>query len=156
MAAFEEKMWDTKYVHDFSEVQRKKVLHFLTGESIKNIQCTKCRRGHTIKSIDINQFSSYKMKALFTKTDIRMFHEKRATMELIYGNGDLLLNCGYCQCPICGNIISLGHFNDICQKNDHLYSHINSMHFRDPAKSTHRGIYYFIDYEIEILKRHEA
>ena len=63
-------------------------------------------------------------------------------MREVFGNSQLLLNQPlYMQCPICGSIISLGHFNYILQKNDKMNLHLDKVHFKDPIRSSKRGDY---------------
>ena len=85
-----------------------------------------------------------KLKSLVSKEEIKEFFEKRCQVREVFGNSQLLLTPIYMQCPICGSIISLGHFNDILQKNDKMKLHLDKVHFKDPIRSSKRGNYIVI------------
>ena len=67
-----------------------------------------------------------KFKPLVSKEEIEEFFEKRCQVREVFGDSQLFLNPLYMQCPICGSIYSLGHFND-------------KVHFEDPIRSSKRG-----------------
>ena len=67
-------------------------------------------------------------------------------MLTIFVSEDLLINPLIMQCPICGVLVSLGHFNEIIQSGDKIFAHIDGVH--NNPKSSHCGIAY------TILKRH--
>ena len=92
-----------------------------------------------------------KLKSLVSKEEIKEFFEKRCQVREVFENSQLLLNPLYMQCPICGSIISLGHFNDISQKNDKMKLHLDKVHFKNPIRSSNRGNYIVI----KILSLHK-
>ena len=77
-----------------------------------------------------------KLRSLVSEEEGKEFFEKRCQVREVFGNSQLMLNPLYVQCPICGSIILLGHFNDILQKNDKMKPHLDKVHFKDPIRSS--------------------
>ena len=88
--------------------------HFIS-KAIGTTNCSECQKTHQIKSININELSPH-IDKLMVPSEVRMLSLKRVMFETIYGNGNLLLNSLYAQYLICGTLILLGHFNDVCQR----------------------------------------
>ena len=68
------------------------------------------------------------MKSLLTQTEMRIFCYKRNSLQYVFGNASLLLNTLYTQCPLCGSIISVGHFDELLIKKDKLINHMELVH----------------------------
>ena len=89
-----------------------------------------CPSKHQMKYYKVVPSTMPKLMKLMTPTEICHLFEKRSAFAIIYGNGDLLVNDLYSQCPICVSIMSLEHFNDIIQRRAHMTEHIH-VHLRD-------------------------
>ena len=139
MAGFVEKKWDMEYVQSFSSKTRTNALRYIVKEASQNKRCLDCLKPHDIKQFQIETLPSPEdLRVLMTPKELRTLFDKRSMFKAIYGNGDLLLNCLFAQCPICGSVVSLGHFNDAIQKHDKMREHINSAHYKDPLRNRHR------------------
>ena len=116
-------------------------MRVLVSKASSSEDCGKkeCKGKHVIKTIQVGKLQSKNLRSLFLKTELAQLFEKRRSFKKIFGNESILLNPLQAQCPICGSLISLGHFNDIIQKNDKLYEHVRLVHFADSFRSTHRG-----------------
>ena len=89
-----------------------------------------CPSKHQMKYYKVVSSTMPKLMKLMTPTEICHLFEKRSAFAIIYGNGDLLVNDLYSQCPICVSIMSLEHFNDIIQRRAYMTEHIH-VHLQD-------------------------
>ena len=70
----------------------------------------------------------------------------------VYGNSLLLINPLYVQCPLCCDIISLGHINEIFIKGDKLVSRLTTVHCRE-SNVTIKGMFFiFISHGYQPLQ----
>ena len=144
LAAIMEKNWDKKYIQSLSKDKRENAFRLMVKSHMTEKRCTNpgCLF-HKQKTVDLAKVEPgslpSKLKSLISKEEINEFFEKRSKVREVFGNSQLLLNPLYMQCPICGLIISLGHFNDILQQNDKMKLHLEKVHFKDPIRSSKRG-----------------
>ena len=101
-----------------------------------------CNKRHTIRSVATDHSAdctSDNFKKLLSTTEIRNFFKKREMFMVVYGSSKLLLNPMVVQCPVCRNLVSIGHINNIIVGNDKLIKHIKKTHMDDKTSSEHRG-----------------
>ena len=144
LAAFQEKGWAADYVQSFALNIRENVLRTIVTRAACLTDCGKkeCKGKHTMKTVALEKMElgfQKKSRRIFRRWEIRSFFEKRKAFKIVYGNECLLLNPLHAQCPICGSLVSLGHFNDVMQKSDKLDEHIRTSHYANPIRSSHRG-----------------
>ena len=129
LAAIMEKNWDKKYIQSLSKDKRENGFRLMVKSHMTEKRCTNpgCSF-HKQKTVDLAKVEPgsllSKLKSLISKEEINEFFEKRSKVREVFGNSQLLLNPLYMQCPICGSIISLSHFNDILQQNDKMKLHL--------------------------------
>ena len=145
LAAFQEKGWAADYVQNFSLNVRESVLRTMVTRAACNTECGKkeCKGKHTVKTVALEKMElgiQRKSRRIFRRSEIRSFFEKGKAFKVVYGNEYLFLNRLHAQCPICGSLVSLGHFNDVMQKSDKLDEHIRTSHYANPIRSSHRGM----------------
>ena len=89
----------------------------------------------------VDDETKMKFQSLFTEVDYNLFKKKMKMVMDVYGNSLLLINPLYVQCPLCCNIVSLGHINEIFIKGDKLVNHLTIIHCRE-SNVTMKGMYY--------------
>ena len=114
----ESNMWDKDSLRKLSTKQREAVRRELLATA--DISCKTCPVSvrQPIKTFKSKDDLNEKLRCLCSKSELTQFFKKRHIMWLLCGNGDLLLNTMWAQCPICGSAISLGHSNNIFIKKD--------------------------------------
>ena len=111
--------------------------------------CKICRgEAHKVVSIKpaVSAETLTRLTSLASPEESRLFFQKRNAVLTIFGSGNLLINPLTMQCPLCGVLVSLGHFNEVIQSGDKIYAHIDAVH--NNKKSSNRGMGY------TILQRH--
>ena len=139
----DEENWSEKFISSLSRTDRESVIRKLIVNLLKpDTKCDKCSHKHKQCLVDhskeIDSSLEKKMRSLLTQTEMRNFFDKRNSFQYVFGNASLLLNPLYTQCPLCGSIISLGHFNEILIKKDKLINHIEVVH-QSPINSPFKG-----------------
>ena len=56
-----------------------------------------------------------RLTSLVSPEESRLFFQKRNAVLTIFGSGNLLINPLTLRCPLCGVLVSLGHFNEVIQ-----------------------------------------
>lgn len=142
MSAFEQQSWSPDYIKKFGRAERERVFRHLTKDALGDRVCRGERHtAHSIKfGLDPKKAAPLsKLKALVTMEETRMFFEKRAIVAKIFGNEYLALNPLYAECPISGQVVGLGKFNNFGTPANKLVDHIEVNHSSDPNKGTHLG-----------------
>ena len=126
----EKNNWDATTLNSFTTDNREEIFRTLVDENKHQADCSVCSKSHKFTAIKefVDESLQEKLTKLASKEKALIFR-KRFAILTIFGNGQLLLNPLYFQCPICGTVISLGHFNDLVQKGDKVYPHINFVHY---------------------------
>ena len=115
----------------------------------KQKTCTKCKPSHKVSALkDDTEGNPTSKVNLLSCDDKRMLFQKSNECFQVFDSSNLLLNPLHFQCPICGSLISLGHFNDFLQKGDKVFQHLKSAHYED-TKSNAKGVAFIL------MKRHE-
>ena len=113
---------------DRESVIKKLILNLLKPDT----KCDKCSHKHKQCLVDHSKEtdSSLEKKNEITSYSNRNenFLDKKNSLQYVFRNASLLLNPLYTQCPLCGSIISLGHFNEILIKKDKLTNHMELVH----------------------------
>ena len=118
---------------------RERTIKELLGP-LEEVSCQTCKPHHKIKTSKYNEEPVMeKVKLLFTTQELNAFSKKRKTAMLIYGNSLVLLNPLFSYCPLCGCIISLGHFNEVSIKGDKLARHMQLIHCKQQEHPMTRG-----------------
>ena len=124
--------------------ERESSMRKIVSELLKESKCEKCNTKHKHilldHAIEVDLSSEKKLRPTCSTTEMRNFFDKRNGVQYVFGNASLLLNPLYCQCPLCGSVISLGHFNEILIKNDKLINHVHLVH-QNPLNSRLKGKY---------------
>ena len=113
-----EKGLDKTFIQSLNKEKRENAFRLTAKSHITEKRCSNpgCSF-HKQKMVDLSKVDpgslSSELKSLVSKEEIEEFFEKRCQVREVFGNSHLLLNPLYIQCPICGSVISLGHFNDI-------------------------------------------
>ena len=114
------------------------------SELLKESKCEKYNTKHKHilldHAIEIDLSLDKKLRTTCSTTEIQNLVDKRNGFQYDFGNASLLLNSLYCQCRLCGSVISLGHFNEILIKNDKLINHVCLVH-QNPLNSPTKGKY---------------
>ena len=125
-------------MHTFGSNMRESIMRVLVSKasSSEDREKKECKEKHVIKTIQVGTLQPRNLRSLFLKTELAQLFEKRRSFRKIFGNESLLLNQLQAQCPICGSLISLGHFSIIQKnvKNDKLNEHVRLVHFADPFR----------------------
>ena len=155
LCALQVMKWDVEFISNklTREDRENAVREMIGGAAIKDT-CLDCQKYHPIKKLDLLKLidnTNTKLRKLFSEEELHMFFAKKLEVTLILGNGHFLLNPFHIQCPICGSLISLGHMNNIMIKMDKLCKHIDSSHFKNPLKLTHRGKLNYIFFQHTIF-----
>ena len=85
-------------------------------------------------AIEVDLSSEKKLRPTCSTTEMRNFFDKRNGFQYVFWQCFLIIKPLYCQCPLCGSVISLGHFNEILIKNDKLINHVHLVH-QNPLNS---------------------
>ena len=124
--------------------ERESSMRKIVSELLKESKCEKCNTKHKHvlldHAIEVDLSLEKKLKPTCSTTEMQNFFYKRNGFQYVFGNASLLLNPLYCQCPLCGSVISLGHFNEILTKNDKLINHVRLVH-QNPLNSPLKGKY---------------
>ena len=89
--------------------------HILSGFLLKEIRYQVCNKRHShniVSERTIDPKLEEKLRMLCSKSELRIFFDKRNQFIRVFGNADLLLNPMQAQCCSCGTVAFLGHFND--------------------------------------------
>ena len=111
-----------------SRSERESSMRKIVSELLKESKCEKYNTIHKHillnLAIEIDLSSDKKLRTTCSSTEIQNLFDKRNGFQYDFGNASLLLNPLYCQCPLCGSVTSLGHFNEILIKNDKLINRV--------------------------------
>ena len=133
--------WKPDYIKKFDKLKptRERAIRELIGK-LEPRSCENCPSKHIIQTFKnfVDDDVKEKIKMLFTKVDLNLFSKKRNAVMQVYGNSLLLINPLYAQCALCGNVVSLGHMNEIFIKGDKLVHHLTSVHSKE-SNVTLRG-----------------
>ena len=116
---FKEKEFSKVYISSLTKEEREQCLRelFKSMQSDKICKsCSKFKSGDTMKSVKTNlseDETPENIKKFFTTTEKRNFSKKKEQFMVVYGNPNLLINHMIAQCPTCGNLVNLGHINNI-------------------------------------------
>ena len=120
--------WKPDYVKKFDKLKptRERAIRELIGK-LEPRSCEICPSKHIIQTFKnfVDDDVKENIKMLFTKVYLNLFSKKRNTVMQVYGNSLLLINPLYAQCALCGNVVSLGHMNEMFIKGDKLVHHLN-------------------------------
>ena len=122
--------WKPDYIKKFDKLKptRERAIRELIGK-LEPRSCEICPSKHIIQTFRnfVDDDVKEKIKMLFTKVDLNLFSKKRNAVMQVYGNSLLLINPLYAQCALCGNVVSLGHMNEIFIKGDKLVHHLTHL-----------------------------
>ena len=140
----EKNNWDAATLNSFTTDDREEIFRTMVDKTKHQADCSVCSKSQKFTAIKefVDERLQEKLSKLASKEKALMFR-KRFAILTIFGNGQLLLNPLYFQCPICGTVISLGHFNDLIQKGDKVYHHINIVHYLQKS-SWQKGIAFLL------------
>ena len=142
MAKLRSEKWDISVVKKLSVVEKELAFRKAVEECKEKKSCQKCKDDPCHDFVEVGDASSKDLcqnRSKLTHKEKALMFRKRSIVLSVFGNADLLLNPLYFQCPLCGSLISLGHFNDIIQKDDKVYLHIEKVHYLQ-KDSKHKGI----------------
>ena len=136
--------WKPEYLKKFEKFKpaRERAVREIVGK-LETKYCEKCPGRHMVQIFRdmVDDETKMKFQSLFTEVDYNLFKKKRKMVMHVYGNSLLLINPLYVQCPLCCNIVSLGHINEIFIKGDKLVNHLTTIHCRE-SNVTVKGMYY--------------
>ena len=135
--------WDEKSIAKLPRTDRESLVRQLVTKLISEVNCKTCKKHHkqcVVNTKEIDELLEKKMRLACSSAEMRNFFDKKNMFQHVFRNSSLLLNPPYAQCPLCGTVVSLGHFNDILIKKDHLINHIELTHLK-PLNSALKGKY---------------
>ena len=106
-----------------STSERESFMRKIVSKLLKESKCEKYNTKHKHilldHAIEIDLSSDKNLRTTCSTTEIQNFFDKRNGFQYEFGNVSLLLNPLYCQCPLCGSVISLevGSHNPIFSSN---------------------------------------
>ena len=130
LSELNENNWSSEYMASMDKKERVSVFRHLLDTVKKVRRCEMHSSKHSYQSIkqDIEENITERLKSLISTTEKRNPFKKRHQVMTIFELSNPLLNPMQMQCPICGAITSLGHFNEVLQKNDKVYQYIKLTH----------------------------
>ena len=133
LSELNENNWSSEYMASMDKKERVLVFRHLL-DTVKDVRHCEMRPSkHSYQSIkqdvrDVEENITERLKSLISTTEKRNPFKKRQQVLTVFVLSNPLLNPMQMQCPICGTIISLGHFNEVLQKNYKIYQHIKLTH----------------------------
>ena len=135
MSKLETENWDISLVKKLSVVEKELAFWKAVEDCKEKKSCRKCNNDpchNFVKVGDARPKDLCQNLSKLTHKEKALFFRKRSIVLSAFGNAELLLNPLYFQCPLC-------HFNDIVQKDDKVYLHIDKVHYLQ-KDSKHKGI----------------
>ena len=124
--------WKPEYLKKFEKFKpaRERAVREIVGK-LETKYCEKCPGRHMVQIFRdmVDDDTKMKFQSLFTEVYYNLFKKKRKMVMDVCGNS--LINPLCVQCPLCCNIVSLGHINEIFIKGDKLVNHLTTIHCRE-------------------------